>query len=61
MACPISRSGNYQPELSREQAIFPDREFLVPIGDKQQKISRTVKLQTKKTPRPRISKRDRGV
>lgn len=32
MACSISRSGNYQPELASAQAIFPDRECCVCLG-----------------------------
>jgi len=29
MACSVSRSGNYQPQLDDVQAIFPDREFFL--------------------------------
>ena len=32
MACSVSRSGNYQPQLDYVQAIFPDRECLVWLG-----------------------------
>jgi hypothetical protein len=32
MACSISRSGNYQPQLGYMQATFPDREFFVWLG-----------------------------
>jgi hypothetical protein len=32
MACSVSRSGNYQPQLDYVQAIFPDRECIVWLG-----------------------------
>jgi len=48
IACSVSRSGNYQPQLDYVQAIFPDREcfvwsghdsaFYFPIG-KQSRLS----------------------